>query len=356
MNKTHSSFQLSKDHDSFYYLDEFLAYFSAVKERSELTVKEYYYDLALFFRWWKWVQGKAEGAETIEDIRISDITLTDLSSISLSVFYRFLAWLANERNVGPAGRARSVSSLRSFFGYLTNKLHVLDINPASDLESPKKMQSLPRYLDVDEARALLAAAASADDANASRDYCMLTLFVTCGLRLSELVGIDLRDIEGDTLRVVGKGNKERTIFLNHLAREAIEKYLPDRHLGKAQDQEALFISRNRNRISQRAVENVVKKYLALAGLDPDRYSAHKLRHTAATLMYQYGDADLRSLQQILGHSSVSTTEIYTHVTSRMLQDTVEQHPLNHYDKESFQALGEELFHRDETTEQSVESE
>ncbi len=338
---------MSQKKDSFYYLEEFLAYFSGVKERSDLTLKEYQYDLVMFFRWYHIYQGKGSAEEAFEDIDISYVDENILAQIKLSDFYRFLSWLSNERDVGPAARSRKVSALRSFFYFLTAKVNLLETNPTSDLESPKQMRSLPQFLDIEEARMLLAAAASSNDANASRDYCIITLFLTCGLRLSELVGININDINGDILRVIGKGRKERTVYLNRLAREAIREYLEERIPAK-NDPEAnehkrpLFVSRNRRRISQRAVENVVKKYLQEAGLDSSRYSAHKLRHTAATLMYQYGGADLRSLQQILGHESVATTEIYTHVSSRMLQDTVDQHPLNIYSKEDFAALGENM--------------
>ncbi len=330
---------------SFYYLDEFLAYFSGVKERSELTLKEYYYDICLFFRWYQVYMGRADAETAFEDIDISSIGLEDLRAIKLSDFYRYMSWLAQERDVGPAGRARKVSSLRAFFNFLTTKIHVLDYNPTAELESPKQLKALPQFLDIEESRALLAAAATSGESFAERDYCILAILISCGLRLSELCSLDVADIEGEQLRVIGKGSKERAVYLNHLAREAIDQYLPVRLPGKAGHEQALFISRNRQRMSQRAVENVVKKYLQMAGLDSRRYSTHKLRHTAATLMYQYGGADIRSLQQILGHSSVATTEIYTHISDRMLQDTVDQHPLNTYSKEDFVALGEEIFDR-----------
>lgn len=326
--------------DQFYYLEEFLAYFSGVKERSPLTIKEYSYDLQLFFRWYLVYMGRADAEVEFEDIDISIINLNDLKAIKLSDFYRFMSWLAQEREVGPAGRARKVSSLRAFFNYLTNKAKVLDINPSSELESPKQMKALPTFLDIKESERLLAAAAASTDNNHHRDYCILTLLVSCGLRLSELCGINLEDISDNTIRVTGKGNKQRTIYLNDLCLEAIDDYLKVRLKPKKEDWNALFISRNRKRISQRAVENVVKKYLELAGLDSSRFSTHKLRHTAATLMYQYGGADIRSLQQILGHASVATTEIYTHVSSQMLQDTVNQHPLNKLAKDDLKALGE----------------
>ena len=316
--------------DHFPLLDDFMAYFQGVRERSEKTISEYRYDLRLFFRWYKQSKKLVDPDLPLEEIDIGDIDLDFLRRIQLSDFYRYLSWLAVERSDGPAARARKVSALRAFFTYLSAKLHLLESNPTADLESPKKMKSLPRYLDMQESVALLSSAAQDDDANASRDYCILTLFLNCGMRLSELCGIDLGDIREGQLRVLGKGNKERTIYLNKLCEEALADYLNVRRDGRHPDENALFISRNRRRISQRAVENVVKKYLLRAGLDPRRYSAHKLRHTAATLMYQYGEVDLRSLQQILGHESVATTEIYTHISSRMLEKAAEQHPLNQF--------------------------
>lgn len=326
--------------ESFSYLDQFMDYFSGIRERSRATVREYRYDLQLFFRFLKRERGLVAKDVPFEEIPLQDIDLSFLQSVRLSDFYRFISWLGTERRNGPAARARRVSALRSFFSYLTVKLHVLESNPTAELEMPKQNKRLPRYLELDEAQDLLKGAAQSAERYSQRDYCILVLFLNCGLRLSELVGIDLPDIKGDTLRVVGKGNKERTVYLNGLAVEAIRLYLEER-LPSLKDPKALFISRNRRRISQRAVENIVKKYLLQAGLDPARYSAHKLRHTAATLMYQYGQVDLRSLQQILGHESVATTEIYTHINSEMLHAAVEKNPLNELRKEDLQERPED---------------
>lgn len=324
--------------NSFYWLDEFFSYFSGIKERATGTIQEYHYDLELFFRFLKKYRDLTDPKEDFEEIDISDIDKKFLRSIKLSEMYRFVAWLGNERNNGPAARSRRISTIRTFFNFLFTKAKILDYNPAAELESPKLQQRLPHHLSVEESIALLSQAASSDDQFSERDYCILTLFLNCGMRLSELTSINLSDISEDILTVMGKGGKERTIYLNAVCIQAINEYLPARLQPKADekdDQDALFISRNRRRISQRAVQNLVKKYIVKAGLDPKKYSTHKLRHTAATLMYQHGQVDLRSLQQILGHSSVSTTEIYTHINDDMLHQAVENNPLNTYRKSDF---------------------
>ncbi len=205
---------------------------------------------------------------------------------------------------------------------------MLDDNVAANLESPKQVKRLPRHLSLDESRELLQAASRSHTRFSTRDYAMLTLFLNCGLRLSELCGIDLSSWRDETLTVVGKGNKERTIYLNGACISAIEDYLPDRIKPIKEDKDAMFISRLGKRVTPRAVQNIIKKYIMSAGLDPSRYSTHKLRHTAATLMYQYGEVDIRSLQALLGHASVATTEIYTHIDQKALHEAVEQNPLN----------------------------
>lgn len=329
--------------NSFYWLDEFFSYFSGIRERASGTIQEYHYDLELFFRFLKQHRNLVASDEDFEMIDISDIDKEFLRSIKLSEMYRFVSWLANERDNGPAARSRRISSIRTFFNYLFTKAKILDFNPAAELESPKLQKNLPRHLSVEESIVLLSQAANSDDQFSERDYCILTLFLNCGMRLSELCSINLSDLSEDTLIVLGKGGKERTIYLNSICIQAIQEYLPVRLDPKPdhkESQDALFISRNRRRISQRAVQNLVKKYLLKAGLDPKKYSAHKLRHTAATLMYQHGHVDLRSLQQILGHSSVSTTEIYTHINDDMLHEAVEKNPLNLYRKSDFKADGD----------------
>ena len=319
----------AKPLDSFVRLEEFLGYIRAILERSEGTVRQYRYDLVLFFRYLisddRMLVPEDEAWEAID---ISSVDDSFLRSIQLSDLYGYIGWLATTRKTAPATRARRSSSLRTFFDYLTTKAHVLDDNVAANLESPKQVKRLPRHLSLDESRELLQAASRSDTRFSTRDYAMLTLFLNCGLRLSELCGIDLSSWRDETLTVVGKGNKERTIYLNGACISAIEDYLPDRIKPIKEDKDALFISRLGKRVTPRAVQNIIKKYIMSAGLDPARYSTHKLRHTAATLMYQYGEVDIRSLQALLGHASVATTEIYTHIDQKALHEAVEQNPLN----------------------------
>jgi len=210
---------------------------------------------------------------------------------------------------------------------LHTKEHLLSENIAASLESPKLVRRLPRYLSVEESKSLLSAASDSESPLSSRDYCILTLFLNCGLRLSELCGINLRNIKEETLIVLGKGKKERTVYLNGACLHALDLYMNDRPKTAKTDPDALFISRLGRRISPKTVQLLIKNYIRKAGLDPTRYSTHKLRHTAATLMYQYGQVDIRALQQILGHVSIATTEIYTHVDERRLHEAVERNPL-----------------------------
>ncbi len=319
----------NKPIDSFTRLEEFLGYIQAILERSEGTVRQYRYDLILFFRFLlaedRSLQPEDPAWDQIDISRVNDSLLRGLQ---LSDLYSYISWLAGTRKTSPATRARRTSSLRSFFDYLTNKAGVLEENIAANLESPKQVKRLPRHLSLEESRELLTAASRDDSPLSSRDYCILTLFLNCGLRLSELCNINMSSWRHDTLVVLGKGQKERTIYLNGACIASMEAYLPDRIEPKKEDKDALFISRLGKRVTPRAVQNIIKKYILSAGLDPDRYSTHKLRHTAATLMYQYGQVDIRSLQALLGHASVATTEIYTHIDQRALHEAVEQNPLN----------------------------
>ncbi len=309
-------------------LEEYLGYIEAIQGRSPLTVKEYGYDLQLFFRFIIRSRGGQKDVP-FNKIDISGVDRELLRSIRLSDCYAFLTWLVRERDASTANRARKVATLRSFFSYLKTKKSIIDEDPTYELESPKITKRQPRYLTLDESERLLAKVDEKDSRFSARDYCIVTLFLNCGMRLSELCGIDLQDISGETLRVLGKGGKERTVYLNGACLDALEAYLqvrPKRGI-KAEAKDALFISRQGNRISNSAVQRLIKQYIRQAGLDPARYSTHKLRHTAATLMYKYGQVDIRRLQQILGHSSVSTTEIYTHVDAAGLHDAVERNPL-----------------------------
>ena len=308
-------------------VSDFLSYMENIKGKSKNTVKEYYYDLRMFLRYIKITkcENKKMSFDLIDQVNILDINIDVIKTITLSDLYSFMTYLTRERNLNASSRARKVASIKSFMKYLTDKAKLLDHNPASELESPKILKKLPKYLNIDESKLLLD---SVVGENEKRDYAMLTLFLNCGLRLSELVSININRIKGDTLVVIGKGSKERTIYLNEACLDAIKEYMTERPVDKVIDKNALFLSERKKRISNKTVQYTVKKYIISSGLDADRYSTHKLRHTAATLMYKYGKVDIRALQEILGHESISTTEIYTHVDNSQLRDAVESNPLS----------------------------
>lgn len=315
-------------------INDFINYLGTIKGKSTNTIDAYKFDLTMFFRFLKLYRGMVANNVEFEDIDIKDIDNDFIRSVTLSDLYAFLAFVENYRDNGSYARARKVATLRSFFKYLQGKAKIIDENPTLELESPKINKRNPIYLTLEESKNLLNAI---EGKNKERDYCIVTLFLNCGLRLSELCGIDISRIKGDTLTVTGKGNKERTIYLNKACIKAIQGYLRVRNANadKIKDKDALFISRNYTRINKRTVEMLVKKYVGKAGLDTDKYTPHKLRHTAATLMYKYGDVDIRSLQQILGHENVSTTQIYTHVDDEKLREAVKSNPLSEeYEKDT----------------------
>ncbi|AUS96526.1 recombinase XerC [Clostridium thermosuccinogenes] len=302
---------------------DFLNYMMTIKGKSKNTLKEYFYDLRLFFRFIK-MDRKLTTETDINNVDISDVDIELIKTITLSDLYSFMSYVSRERDNNANSRARKVASIKSFFNYLTTKARLLEHNPAVELESPKIIKRLPRYLNIEESKMLLA---SVSGKNRERDYAILTLFLNCGLRLSELVSININKIKNDTLTVIGKGNKERTIYLNKACKSALNAYLRVRPVEGVIDKNALFLSERKKRISNKTVQYIVKKYIIAAGLDPERYSTHKLRHTAATLMYKHGHVDIRALQEILGHESVSTTEIYTHVDNQQLKEAVDSNPL-----------------------------
>ena len=315
-------------------LRDFLTYISTIQGKSAKTAHEYYLDLRLFFRVLKHNKKLVPDDMPMDQIPIDDIDVDFLKNVTLSDAYDYLEYMSGERptqqnssmtdyGLNSVSRARKVSAIRAFFRYLTDKKHVLAVNPVSNLESPAIRKSLPVYLTTDDSLRLLEAV---QGEFAARDYCILTFFLNCGLRVSELVGLNLSDFQEDTVRVLGKGNKERTVYLNDACRMALENYLPTRLTPHDRDRNALFISRNRNRINVQTVKWLVKKYIGQAGLDTHKYSAHKLRHTAATLMYQNG-VDIRTLQSILGHTSVNTTMIYTHIEDSSLREAAAKNPL-----------------------------
>lgn len=311
------------------YIENFLEYMVAIKNRSQTTVKEYYYDLRYAFKYLKLSKllkynDKNIDKELIEKTDIKDLDLDFIKMITLIDLHKYLNYLSTNNLDKPTTRARKVAALKSFFNYLAFKEKVLDKNPTVELETPKLSKRLPKYLSLDESVNLLHCV---DGEFKERDFCILTLFLNCGLRLSELVNINMVHIRDNVLTVVGKGDKERSVYLNDACQKALKRYIAVRPKD-VKDHEALFISKRGTRIGRRTVEMMVKKYITLSGLDPKKYSPHKLRHTAATLMHKYGGVDIRALQQILGHESISTTEIYTHVDSEQVKEALQSNPLN----------------------------
>ena len=307
------------------YARDFLNYMITIKGKSQNTVKEYYYDIRLFLRFMTMYKGFVSSSVDFNDIDYSKFTIDNLDKVTLSDLYAFLSYLTNQRKNDARARARRVACLRSFFNYLNKKAGIISSNPADDLESPKIQKSLPKHLSLDESKILLNTVTGKFE---ERDYAIIMLFLNCGMRLSELVSINLSDIRDSTLTIIGKGDKERTVYLNSGAKSALNSYLEVRDASLSKDKNALFLSNQHKRISRNMVYKIVRNFISLAGLDPNKYSVHKLRHTAATLMYQHGNVDIRALQEILGHESISTTEIYTHLDNKQLKAAVESNPLS----------------------------
>jgi len=313
-------------------LKDYLSYLSSVKGVSSNTLVAYAYDLTLFFKFLKVHNNEVTLSQDVifENIPIDNISSDYLKNLELVDFYTYLSFLENMRENGTYAKARKVASLKSFFHYLCSKAKIIPTDPTLDLESPKIGKRSPIYLTLDESRDLLAVANNRDK-NSPRDLCIITLFLNCGVRLSELCSINIANIKGDTLTVIGKGNKERTIYLNKASIKAINKYLVVRNdiadKVHSEDTEALFISGKYRRINKRTVERIIKKYVGAAGLDTDKYTPHKLRHTSATLLHKHGGVDVKTLQEILGHENVSTTQIYVHVDDETLREAINTHPL-----------------------------
>ena len=313
------------------FLNAFLDYSTTILNKSPNSIKEYNYDLAMFLKFIK-VHFNMTDKVDFNEINIDDITIKTVEKITIDDIHAFLGYLTSVNKSKPATRARKISTIRIFFHYLcqdASSQFLLDHNPALNLKTPKKDKRLPKYLSLDDSKKLLDVTYNEDNRNFQRDYAIITLFLNCGMRLSELVGINITDIDFDEckLNVIGKGNKERTIYLNKACMKAISDYLQIRPKEGIKHDKALFLSERKERISNRTVQYVVNKELAKAGLDTTKYSVHKLRHTAATLMYKYGNVDIRALQVLLGHESVSTTEIYTHVDNEQIRSAIESNPL-----------------------------
>lgn len=316
------------------YLNSFLDYSITILNKSPNSVKEYNYDLTNFLKFMA-IRFKLTNETDLSQIDILIFTENYLKKITLDDIHAYISHLAIDNKSKATTRARKVSTIRIFFKYLSQKANILEINPAQNLETPKLEKRMPKYLSLEDSKKLLNVAENEDNRNYKRDYAITTLFLNCGMRLSELVGININDIDFSECKmtVIGKGNKERTIYLNKSCMVALNDYLSSRpasnmvkHDSKNSDK-ALFLSEQKQRISNRTVQNIISKELKQAGLDTKNLSVHKLRHTAATLMYQYGKVDIRALQELLGHQSISTTEIYTHVNNEQVRNAIESNPL-----------------------------
>lgn len=307
---------------------DFLTYNETIKGKSSRSVEGYYIDLQTFFRYLLLVRGKVDSKIEFDEISIESVDIELIKTVTVTDLYAFLVFCKEERNNGAATRARKTSTLRIFFKYLSSQTHQIEENPALLLDAPKVKQALPKHLTLEDSLELLN---SVDGPYKERDYCILTLFLNCGLRLAELCALNLSSISSDgTITVIGKGNKERMVYLNSACLDAITRYLqvrPNEGV-PVTDKNALFISRNKKRISPKTVQHLVKTYLEKSGLGDKGYSTHKLRHTAATLMYQHGDVDIRVLKDILGHANLGTTQIYTHVSDKQIKNAVDSNPLS----------------------------
>jgi len=319
-------------------LKEFLVYHETIKGQSALTISEYHLDLRMFLRFIKLMRNDMPIDTVLDDIDIRSLDLMFISQIETSDIFDFLSYLAKDRTVNPGSpapdygisstsRARKLSAIKSFFKYLTVRTKQLQDNPVADLEYPKIRKSLPKYLTLEQSSSLLKCVSGP---NEKRDYAILMLFLNCGIRRSELVGLNITDVYEDRIRVVGKGNKERFVYFRSACRKAIDAYLPERNKQVLSDNRALFGSRDSNRISVSAVHRLVKKALLQAGLDSTQFSAHKLRHTAATMMLS-GGVDVKTVQEVLGHENLNTTQIYTHIENTELKIAAEANPLSKLD-------------------------
>ena len=306
------------------FLNDYITYLKVVKGCSERTVEEYFLDIRLFLRYIK--KERLNLKENVSNIPIKDFDSEWLKEVTLNEIYDFEYFLSQERRNSNTARSRKTSALKNFFNYLQKRAGIIDKNPASDIEFPSLKKTIPKYLTLDESVHMLA---SIDSPFQERDFCIITLFLNCGMRLSELVGLDISDVnlEEKTMRILGKGNKERQIYLNEACVNAINECLKVR---KPCDTKALFVSKKKRRISKRRVQQVVEQALKNANLDNRGFSTHKLRHTAATLMYQHGGVDTLILKEILGHESINTTQIYTHVNDNQMKQAIESSPLSHY--------------------------
>lgn len=312
---------------------DFASYKLTIQGCSKKTVNEYLSDLKLFF---KYIYSKRCGidvnSDSFDSLDISRLDNEFIFSVTTEEIYDFFVYVSNDRGNQAAAKSRKLSAIKALYKYICQKRRLMEKNPAIDIESPRKKQSLPKFLSIEESVALLEAVQN-DTASKTRerDYCIITLFLNCGMRLSELCGINVNDLDKElrSLRVIGKGNKERIVYLNDACKDALSKYLVVRRTGEYADVRipALFVSKQHKRLSNKTVQWLVYKYLQMAGLEYKHFSTHKLRHTAATLMYQTGKVDVRVLKEILGHEQLNTTQIYTHVSNKGMEDAINANPL-----------------------------
>lgn len=314
---------------------DFANYKSAIQGCSQKTVSEYLLDLRTFFRYIYCVRnGISPDSEEFSSVNISALDIDFVKDISTEDIYEFLMYTGTVRQNLWSAKARKLSAIKAYFKYLTLKRHLIEVDPATNIESPKAKKSLPKFLTLEESLHLLDTVKSDISSRyVMRDYTIITLFLNCGMRVSELCGINISDLapELKSLRVVGKGNKERIIYLNEACRAALAEYLNHRVNGeqyKSVTEPALFLSERCQRLSVSSVQWMVYKYLKMAGYESRHLSVHKLRHTAATLMYQTGAVDVRVLKDILGHEQLNTTQIYTHVSDDSMRAAMEENPLS----------------------------
>ncbi len=314
-------------------IKDYASHTTVIKGNSEKTVCEYLQDLRTFFRFFITRRDELDlEPDEFEKISISSITEDDVKAVNERIIIEFLMFTTTSRRNSPTTRMRKLSALRSFFHYAYAKAHIIDRDPTENVDAPKKGRSLPKYLTTEEAVTLLETVkGDIESKTVTRDYAIICLFLNTGMRLSELVGLNLESFDGqlNTVKVLGKGNKERVIYLNKAARLAIQDYLRERLDPKhvRTSDHAFFLSGREQRISNKTVQWIVDKYLTMAGYGSKGLSVHKLRHTAATLMYQSGKVDIRVLKDILGHEQLNTTQIYTHIVERSLEEAVESNPL-----------------------------
>ena len=316
-----------------FFLD-YILYITVTKSLSSRTVQEYYLDIRLFLKYLRMMrEPQFQDINDLQQIPIKDMSVSALQSVTLQDLYNYLYYVTEERENHDRARGRKVSALRSFFRYLCQHQKLISQDPTEQLELPSPKKALPRYLTLEQSQQLLQ---SLNSAYPERDYCILTLFLNCGIRLSELVGLNLSDInfKEAKMRVLGKGNKERMVYLNEACMDALHAYLQVRELPEGSAETAVFLSKRHTRISKRRVQQVVETALAQADLGGQGFSTHKLRHTAATLMYQYGNVDALTLKEVLGHASTSTTEIYPHLSNQILKHATDSSPLAHFERNS----------------------